>query len=822
MDLRTKLLLGIGITLTIAFALVAIFSAISMESSYQHLENYEVGHAVGSTLKAMEIDMRTAYSTARDYSAWTETYRFAQGENPGWVGQNMGTDFFSRFSMDYVFIYDKSGHLIYTVQYNATANELSPVPDALIADITDIVRVTNFTGAENGTVAITDTTNGPVFMASHPILTDDFEGPATGSLHLVRRLDNRYLAGLSEREGYTITIVPSEDLQDSTPFAGAVSRFSSGRPGEIRADNNGNISGYVPLDDTNTPNRYYLRVSEPRNIYNTGMAGIVTFLSSLAVAGVFIILCILLFVDRIILSRLNSIIRTVRARKSAGDSTVPSAQNGEDEISQLAMAIDPVFAQLAESRERLSESEERYRTLAESARDFIFIIDRDDRIVYVNTFAADSVGHSRAELVGTPRSTLFSGDTGEHQRESIRRVLSTGLPLKIESSLPLPTGENWQDTLLVPIRDRNNTITGVMGISRDITKRKRAEEAVQASNVRFRTVMDSLDALVYVADMQSCEVLFLNQRGRHVWGDIIGKECWKTIQDGQTGPCSFCTNNKLVDDTGNPTDVLVWEYQNRVTSRWYECRDRAIRWTDGRLVRLEIATDITDRKKAEDALFNVNKKLNLLSTITRHDILNQLTALATYLDLSLDYADNDTLKDFITKEQQIAAIINREINFTRDYQELGVQTPVWHNVNATITGITRSLIAGKVNVNTGFSDLEIFADPLLEKVFFNLLDNAIRYGGEHLSEIRFSARETGDGLVISCEDDGPGVPPEIKTQIFQQGFGHNTGLGLFLSQEILGITGITIAETGTFGFGARFEITVPKGMYRFTGRNHTG
>ncbi|MDD1693287.1 MAG: PAS domain S-box protein, partial [Methanoregula sp.] len=493
-----------------------------------------------------------------------------------------------------------------------------------------------------------------------------------------------------------------------------------------------------------------------------------------------------------------------------------------DELTRLAVTIDPVFAQLAESRERLSESEERYRTLAESARDLIFIIDKDDTVVYVNTFAAQSVGKSREEIIGKPRSALFGGDAGKHQRKSIETVLSKGQPVKIESTLPLPAGDIWQDTLLVPIRDRDGTISGVMGISRDITKRKRAEEAVQASNKRFRTVMNSLDALVYVADMKTYEILFMNQRGQRIWGGITGKTCWETIQSGQTGPCPFCTNDRLVDADGKPTGILVWEFRNMVNGRWYECRDSAIEWTDGRLVRFEIATDITDRKRAEEALSNVNKKLNLLSTITRHDILNQLTALATYLDLSLEYAVNDPLRNYIIKEQQIAEIIDREINFTRDYQDLGVKAPVWHNVESTILSALQSLMPGNVSVITDFSDIEVFADALFEKVFFNLMDNAIRYGGESLSAVRFSARREGEVLVITCEDNGTGIPPEVKDHIFEQGFGKHTGLGLFLSREILGITNITITETGTFGSGARFEIMVPKGMYRFTGRNPSG
>ena len=110
--------------------------------------------------------------------------------------------------------------------------------------------------------------------------------------------------------------------------------------------------------------------------------------------------------------------------------------------------------------------------------------------------------------------------------------------------------------------------------------------------------------------------------------------------------------------------------------------------------------------------------------------------------------------------------------------------------------------------------LEIYADPLLGKVFYNLIDNALRYGGEKMTEIHITSREDGGALVLVFEDNGVGIPQKDKDRLFTKGFGKNTGLGLFLSREILSITGITITENGEPGKGARFEITVPKGMYR--------
>lgn len=115
-------------------------------------------------------------------------------------------------------------------------------------------------------------------------------------------------------------------------------------------------------------------------------------------------------------------------------------------------------------------------------------------------------------------------------------------------------------------------------------------------------ILDAIDALVYVTDMDTREIIFINQYGKNIWGDIVGKLCWKSLQSGQTGPCDFCTNDKLLDENGVPTGVLVWEFQNTVDGRWYQCRDQAIPWINGKMVRLEIATDITDLKNNEHEL----------------------------------------------------------------------------------------------------------------------------------------------------------------------------------------------------------------------------
>ena len=128
------------------------------------------------------------------------------------------------------------------------------------------------------------------------------------------------------------------------------------------------------------------------------------------------------------------------------------------------------------------------------------------------------------------------------------------------------------------------------------------KEDLDVTLTSISRILDNIDALVYVSDMETYELIYMNKYGRDIWGDPNGRLCWQVLQSGQTKPCDFCTNNRLIDADGMPTGAYVWEFQNTVDDHWYQCRDQAISWLDGRLVRLEIASDITERKNMEEEL----------------------------------------------------------------------------------------------------------------------------------------------------------------------------------------------------------------------------
>jgi PAS domain S-box-containing protein len=235
--------------------------------------------------------------------------------------------------------------------------------------------------------------------------------------------------------------------------------------------------------------------------------------------------------------------------------------------------------------------------------------------------------------------------------------------------------------------------------------------------------------------------------------------------------------------------------------------------TENRVLEQEMHYHESELNRFALELAQANKKLNLLSSITRHDILNKLTGLQGYLELMKEGFPDPKIQEYLAIQETIIQTITLQIRFTKDYQDIGINTPQWFNVKKTLEKATATLTLSGITLAVETGDLWIYADPLLEKVFYNLVENAIRHGGK-VTRITFSAEITDDGARIICEDDGSGVPERFKEAIFLRKHFKHTGFGLFLSREILEITGLTIQESGKPGHGARFEIIIPTANFR--------
>ncbi|TQD28232.1 PAS domain S-box protein [Methanolobus vulcani] len=228
-----------------------------------------------------------------------------------------------------------------------------------------------------------------------------------------------------------------------------------------------------------------------------------------------------------------------------------------------------------------------------------------------------------------------------------------------------------------------------------------------------------------------------------------------------------------------------------------------IKFVDG------VAEDITEKEKKSEALRQANNKLNVLSSITRHDIVNQVMVLEGYLLLLEEKVTSPEQIELIQKMKGSIRSVDRHIMFTRDYQEIGINAPEWVNLRDALKDAMISLDNFQVNIHMEPQDYMVFTDPMVWKVFYNIGNNVVKHS--QAKNLYISTDEQDNQLLVVFQDDGIGI--EDKKKLFKKG-SSSSGYGLFLSKEILSITGIDIRETGLPDEGARFEIIFPQGQYK--------
>lgn len=271
----------------------------------------------------------------------------------------------------------------------------------------------------------------------------------------------------------------------------------------------------------------------------------------------------------------------------------------------------------------IEESEARYRVVSELTSDYADSI----RVEPDGTLVRDWVTGAFTRITGYTPDEIPARDGWKYivhpdDHPVFRRRLDnllSGQPDVSEYQILTKSGQVrwlrvhgrpvWDKAASTPDGDPGNRVVGYIGAAKDITEQVRAQAALRESHQRFLTVLDGIDAHIYVADIDTYEILFMNKTMRDAFGqDLIGATCWKVFR-AESAPCSHCTNQALLDAAGEPTGVHVWEGQNPITGKWYANYDRAIKWIDGRYVRLQVATEITQLKQAEAVLKEYSERL---------------------------------------------------------------------------------------------------------------------------------------------------------------------------------------------------------------------
>jgi PAS domain S-box-containing protein len=482
--------------------------------------------------------------------------------------------------------------------------------------------------------------------------------------------------------------------------------------------------------------------------------------------------------------------------------------------------------------EILNRLEENDRTFIGNLPDICYTIDTTGNITSLNQAGLKAFEVTEGEILNKPISfSIHPEDVGMVLKEFHEIFEGRGPVGRCECRFVARQGRGKIVPALLSISaiyDASGRIAGIRGIARDLTGTWETGRALSEAILQLNGIIENFGEGICFTD-ESGAIVAWNRKAEEITGlsrdDATGRPLWvvtyQLMPDEKKTPDLFekirseLTGLLHHADAPLPAETREWNFR-RADGSLRIAQSYVFVVRTGMGCRIGAVTrDITEVRHGEEALRQINRKMTLLNTITRHDILNRMTTLMGYFELARQETNDPVLLDYMSRQEFSIRSIYRQIDFMKDYQNIGIQEPKWQNIRETVRKAASHTELHGVSLSILCGEIEMYADQMLEKVFHNLIENAVRYG-EKVTAIRFSCSESEQGLTLACEDDGVGIPVKDKEIIFRHGVGKNTGLGLFLAREILSITGLTILENGEPGKGARFEIHIPKGEYRFS------
>jgi PAS domain S-box-containing protein len=510
------------------------------------------------------------------------------------------------------------------------------------------------------------------------------------------------------------------------------------------------------------------------------------------------------------------------------------------ETDHREVRLDTAIPEVNEARPLLrnttGELDQKYRTLFEHSGTAMAVIENDGIISHANSLFMKKSGYTREEVENKAHFADFIDEGSQkmlldyHLR---RRGGDPTVPDSYETRVITKEGKVLE--ILVMMSMFPGTGQSIFSMI-DITDRKKTENAIKEQERFLNDVLSSFNDRILVMD-PSMKILRVNKTMEQWYSQsmpLVGKPCYEALYQ-RNQPCESCPVQDTLR-TGKPHREIHTVKDRDMTVGWKEVHSYPMfsPETGGITAVIGHIRDITEQKNLEytyeqemdyytaelkrfaETLGMTNNKLNILNNVTRHDILNTVTGLLGSVDMALAAGTHEEQTALLHDIRNLGKTVQSQIEFTRQYQNIGVQAADWFNVQSLIASTAEQLPLAGISLEIHVEGIAIHADPLIGKVFYNLMENSLRHGG-HVTKISFDVRRTDSGIVITYSDDGAGIPEEIKEMIFLQGFGKHTGFGMYLVREILSITGITIKETGETGKGARFEMTVPEAACRETG-----
>jgi PAS domain S-box-containing protein len=448
------------------------------------------------------------------------------------------------------------------------------------------------------------------------------------------------------------------------------------------------------------------------------------------------------------------------------------------------------------------------------------------------------VNRAGLEIGGGGERELVSGVGVERYVSAWHLIDVDGRPLD-QDQLPLARavlyGESNRREMIIRQRngeDRSVVVSAgpVLGprgveagiaIFTDITEIKKKENLLRSQERFLNKVLDTSPNLIYIYDLKENRNVYVNRELASFLGysgeavQAMGSRLFEVIIHPDDLRIVLQEHDRL-RAAGDGEVVMVDFRLKSADGRWHWMRSRDVvfdRDADGS-VRSELGftEDITEMVLAQESSRASERKLQLLSSITWHDMNNKLLVLQGELRLMmLDSIGKEAER--LKRCEKAAESIAAMVQFSREYQKIGAAEPIWISFGAEAARSLTSMDTAGLGFLDHLDGMEVLADPMARNVPHNLIENTLRYG-EKATKAEMCCEERDGSLLITYVDNGVGIGEEERTKLFERGAGRHTGYGLFLCREILSITGISIIENGKPGEGVRFEILVPPRAWR--------
>lgn len=336
-------------------------------------------------------------------------------------------------------------------------------------------------------------------------------------------------------------------------------------------------------------------------------------------------------------------------------------------------------------------------------------------------------------------------------------------------------------------------------LSAEIAERKQAEMAVRAEREQLFSIMDSISEPIYVADMDSYEILFANGALQRSFDKpLVGRTCYKELQ-GLEAPCPFCTNERIKELDGEPYE---WDHHNPFVGRDFHIVDRVIRWPDGRKVRFEMAIDVTERNRAMEKLTASLKEKEVMLKEIHHRVKNNMQVISSMLRLQAGYLEDPQALELFQESQnrvKSMALIHEKLYSSQDLARID-----FADYLRNLTSHLFRSYSGHADIalNIEVSDVRLGVDAgipcglIVNELVSNALKHAFPNGRP--GQITVALRRKNGTYVLSVKDDGVGFPKDVD-------FRSTPSLGLQLVTTLVSQLDGTV-ELISNGAGTEFRI----------------